>query len=73
MGWNYKPTKPLIVRQCLGKERMQEWEAKLKAKRLRKSGTACAHHYQCGTCGGWHVTSSAKTFECRVAIPPPRR
>lgn len=57
MTWGREPPPPPnVYRGCLRKEALAEWEARLKARRLRKKCPG-ATYYQCLDCGRWHVTS----------------
>lgn len=55
MTWGREPPPPPnVYRGCLRKEALAEWEARLKARRLR------ARYYQCPDCGRWHVTRGVR-------------
>lgn len=56
MTWSYRPTRPGIVRQCLGKEALEEWRAGLKARGIERRTGVPMRVYHCPICHKWHVT-----------------
>lgn len=60
MPWTYRPTKPVIARGCLSKERLTQWQAELKARRVEKQTGRPTSFYLCLNCGGYHIATDRR-------------
>jgi hypothetical protein len=57
MPWDFRPTIPPLVRGCLNKEPLAEWQAALKARRVEKQTGRPTSFYRCPHCNHFHIAT----------------